>query len=222
MTNEFEQLSSHDSWQLLNRAVTRAMKEAGYELSRVPGRGRSNVHLIRKGGTTQVATIRTSRDRWIAYPPLDDGKRWKTLDDSDVVFISAVDDRHNPRNVQVYQMPKDAVREAFDKAYAEKIKTGKVVTKNFGMWISLDKIDGRVDAAAAGVLKGTKALAVYPVTELLEADGSEESEIADDMGSEVESGPTTIAEALAIARTQIAALAGVAPEAVKLELKIEY
>ncbi len=222
MVNEFEQLGPHDSWQLLNRAVIRAMEEAGYALSRVPGRGRSNVHRITRDGTTQVATIRTSRDRWIAYPPLEGGKRWKTLDDSDVVFISAVDDRHNPRNIQVYQMPKDPVRKAFDDAYADKMKTKKVVTNNFGMWISLDKIDGREDAAAAGLLKGIKPLATYPVTDLLEADSSGEADIVDDMGGEADAGPATIGEALAIARTQIAALAGVAPEAVKLELKIEY
>ncbi len=146
MPTTFEQLGPQDAWQVLNRAVTLALKEAGYELSRVPGRGRSNVHQITKSGKTQVATIRTSRDRWIAYPPLDGGKRWKTLDDSDVVIISTVDDRYKPHNVEVYQMSKDAVRKAFDKAYAEKIKIGRVVTNNFGMWISLDKISGRDDA----------------------------------------------------------------------------
>lgn len=225
MTTTFEQLSPQDAWDVLNSAVALALKDAGYELSRVPGRGRSNVHQITRNGKTQVATVRTSRDRWIAYPPLDDGKRWKTLDDSDVVLISTVDDRYKPNNIEVYQLTKDAVRKAFDRAYAEKIKTGRVVTNNFGMWISLDKIDGRDDASAAGLLKGTKPMAVYSVIDLLLVDKAGEPVVApsrDDADMEADAGPATIAEALALARSYIAAIAGVSPEAVKLELKIEY
>lgn len=223
MTTPYKSLSPQESWQMLNSAVTRALTEAGYEINRVPGRGRSNVHLISKGGKTQVASVRTSRDRWIAYPPLDKGKRWKTLDDSDVVIIAAVDDENSPSNVEVYQMTKDVVRKAFDKAYTEKIKTGRVVTNNFGMWISLDNIESRGDAAAAGLLNGTKPMATYSIFDLLmEDNGGSESEIADDTGADADPGPATIAEALAIARGHIATLAGVSPEAVKLELKIEY
>ncbi len=46
--------------------------------------------------------------------------------------------------------------------------------------------------------------------------------LATKLALEADAGPATIAEALALARTHIAAIAGVSPEAVRLELKIEY
>ena len=41
---------------------------------------------------TWIASVRTTRDRWIAFPPLDGGTRWKTLDDVELVLVAAVDE----------------------------------------------------------------------------------------------------------------------------------
>src|SRR5215469_12237341 len=66
---EFGSLSLSRSWNLLVEAAKRAARENGYALSRLPGRGLSNVWHISKNGDSKVASIRTTRDRWIAFPP---------------------------------------------------------------------------------------------------------------------------------------------------------
>ena len=66
-----------------------------------------------KDSRTQVASVRTTRNRWFAFPPLDDGKRWKTLDNAKLVLVSAVDDPAEPKNVDVYLFPAGEERKAF-------------------------------------------------------------------------------------------------------------
>ena len=89
MSNRFKEMPKN--WRILVGAATRAMEEKGFELSRIPGRGRSNIWDIRKDGDKKRASIRTTKDKWFAFPPLEGGKKWATLDDVDVVVVSAVD-----------------------------------------------------------------------------------------------------------------------------------
>jgi hypothetical protein len=64
------------------RRAVEGAKKAGYALKRQPGRGLSNTWEVTKDGEAKIASVRTTRDRWIAFPPLDGGpagKRWMML-----------------------------------------------------------------------------------------------------------------------------------------------
>ena len=63
---DFESMPDAKAWAVLNRAIKRAAEERGYRLSRVPGRGRSNMWRVERDGQVQKASFRTTKDRWIA------------------------------------------------------------------------------------------------------------------------------------------------------------
>src|SRR5437867_805678 len=131
MPNVFNQMPDQQTWSILVSAAKRGVEAEGFTLTRVPGRGRSNVWEIERQGKTQRASIRTTKDRWFAFPPLKRGTKWKTLDDVDVVIVAAVDDREDPRNVQVFRFEAPEVRERFDAAYAARTKAGLAVKDSF-------------------------------------------------------------------------------------------
>jgi hypothetical protein len=228
MANSWNELSeTARTWRVLVHAAKKAASEAGYILSRVPGRGLSNVWNLQKDGKTKVASIRTTRDRWIAFPPLEGGKKWKTLDDVDLVVVAATDSKKNPKNVEVYILPAEEVRKRFDASYAARIKSGHLVRDDFGMWINLDP-DHRPTPSSigSGIIKEHKRVAQYPMDMLLAeakaqtwSDGDAELEAAP---GEDEVHATTIAQVMAWARERVAEIAGVRVEAVKLDLKVEY
>jgi hypothetical protein len=229
MANRFLEMSDSDTWNILSTAISRAASEHGWALNRVPGRGRSNVWELNKDGKKQSASFRTTKDRWFAFPPLNAGTRWKTLDDADLVFVAAVDDRFDPRRVQIYQFPADEVRRRFNEAYSARIKAGSKVRDNFGMWVALDfDKRARPSAVGSGLAEKYDPIAVYDIDSLIDApQGAESIEIStlgnpfEDGSSETEA-PTTIAEVLTQARERVAAIAGVKFDAVKLELRIEH
>ena len=78
MANLLENLSETVRWHLLVNAAKKAADAEGYSMERVPGRGLSNIWNVTKDGETKVASIRTTRDRWIAFPPLERRKNPKT------------------------------------------------------------------------------------------------------------------------------------------------
>ncbi|WP_206077165.1 MULTISPECIES: hypothetical protein [Mesorhizobium] len=206
-------------------AAKKAAEAQGYSMTRVPGRGLSNIWNITKGGKTEMAAIRTTRDRYIAFPPLQGGAKWKTLDDVETVIVATVDSKDDPENVEVYIFPAHDVRKRFNAHYAARSKEGQTIKDNFGMWVGLDR-DNRGIAASVGtgILDHYKRVAVYSISDLLADNphgeaGSEEPEHAPET---VEPGLSTIAEVMAWARDRVAQLAGVQAEAVKLDLKIEY
>ncbi|MDR3574438.1 MAG: hypothetical protein P4L50_11275 [Anaerolineaceae bacterium] len=202
----------------------------GYALERVPGRGLSNIWTITKDGKSQRASIRTTRDRWFAFPPLAKGTKWKTLSEVDVVIVASVDSRDNPENVEVFIFPAEEVRKRFDAAYTARKKAGKAPTDNFGMWIGLDP-DKRShhDAVSSGIIEKYKRVALYSIDKLI-AETSQnlvEQTPGEGSGETDETGEptprfTTIAEVMAWARERVAELAGVKAEAIKLDLKVEY
>lgn len=227
MTNRLKLMGETASWRLMVGAATKGAEAKGYRLARQPGRGLSNTWEMEKGGVTKVASVRTTRDRWIAFPPLEKGKRWKTLDDVDLVLASVVDDKDDPQNVEVYLFPADEVRKRFDAAYAARIAAGNVLRENYGMWVNLDPDDrGLAVSAGSGLAKDYPAIAKFSLDELSTAstgtgDGKPDSD--DEVVTMLdEATPSTIAEVVAWAREQIARIAGVRPEAVKLDIKIEY
>jgi hypothetical protein len=208
-------------------AAKRGAEAEGYTLDRVPGRGLSNIWTITKNGRSQRASIRTTRDRWFAFPPLNHGKKWKTLDEVDLVIVAAVDDRHEPENVEVYIFPATEVRERFDAAFAARTGAGQTVRINFGMWVGLDEDTRNIAASVgSGIIDKYKAVAVFPLVDLL-ADSSVEDasalEVADVTAGEDDvvnrafdsDPPLTIAEA----KRRLALTFGVKPENVKITVE---
>jgi hypothetical protein len=125
-------------------AAVRGAEAAGYAMTRQPGRGLSNTYEMLKDGKAQIANIRTTRDRYIAFPPLNGGKQWKTLDTSDLVLISAVDNTINPQNIEVYLFPGNEVRKRFNDSYAARTRNGRAARDDFGMWVMIDKGDDEI------------------------------------------------------------------------------
>lgn len=231
MASKLNEQSETVKWRIMVEAAKKGAETEGYSLERVPGRGLSNIWNIKKNGKSQVASIRTTRDRWFAFPPLEKGKKWKTLDDVEVVIVATVDSKEDPENVEVYIFPADEVRTRFDAAYAARIKAGQNPKDNFGMWVALDRDTRRTaTSVGSGIIDSYRPVATYSIDELLDArpDFEEEPEQEDLPMSEPEveqsSEPklTTIADVMSWARVKVAEIAGVATEAVKLDLKIEY
>ena len=221
MDNEFAKISDTATWQILVTAAKKALEEQGYSLERVPGRGRSNVWNAEYNGEQKLISIRTTKDRWFAFPPLDNGEHWKTLDDVDSVVVAAVDDRERPRSIEVYQFNAQEVRERFDESYSVRIKEGYTVKDNFGMWVNLDKDDRGIPASVgSGIAEEHTPIAVYSIGDLTAQSERIDREIgvADDSFN---GQPGTISEVLNMARHRIASLSGVRVDAVKLDCRIE-
>lgn len=224
MPNQLEHLNETARWHTMVGAAKRGAEAQGYALARVPGRGLSNIWTITKNGKSQKAAIRTTRDRWFAFPPLADGTKWKTLSEVETVIVAAVDSRDEPENVEVYIFPADEVRSRFDAAYAARVKAGQVVKNNFGMWVSLDQDDRGIPASTgSGIVKKHKRVAIYPIKDLLAGNETKVAEqVEDEASADADAGPSTIAEVMDWARQRVADIAGVSPQAVKLDLKVEY
>lgn len=215
--NPFSALSSNVAWHLLVDAAKRALAEDGYAIHRVPGRGLSNVWLFTHGGKRGSAAIRTSRNRWFAFPPLDGGMRWKTLDDVDEVIVAAVDHPRNPLQVEVYRLDAKLVRGRFKAAHAARIAAGQRVKDDYGMWVNLDQNErGTPASVGSGLAQEFPPIASYRVAELLLT--SPEAAL----GAAAAEAPMTIANVVAAARQRVAQIAGVSPDAVKVDVRIEY
>lgn len=231
MANRLKEMGETASWRLMVSAALEGAKQAGYTMKRQPGRGLSNTYEMTKDGKTQIASVRTTRDRYIAFPPLDGGKRWKTLETADLVLVSAVTDPGDPQSVDVYLFPGDEVRKRFDASYAARIANGHTVREDFGMWVMIDKGDDEIVSQVGHSLAvDYPAIAHYTIDELeagagVETDTKQMAEAAAPEPEEevaVEAGPAlnTVADVLTFAREKIAALTGMPADAIKLDLKM--
>jgi hypothetical protein len=229
VTNRLKEMGETASWRLMVSAALEGAKAAGYTMKRQPGRGLSNTYEMTKDGKTQIASVRTTRDRYIAFPPLDGGKKWKTLDTADLVLVSAVTDPSDPQSVDVYLFPGDEVRKRFDASYAARIENGHTVREDFGMWVMIDKGDDEiVSQVGHGLALDYPAIAHFTLDELEAGVEPETKRLAAEAAPEpdeevaVETGPSlnTVADVLAFARVKIATLTGMPTEAIKLDLKM--
>ena len=225
MSNRFNELPDSRTWNMLVGVATCALERAGLAPKRVPGRGRSNIWEVEENGRHKRVSIRTTKDRSFAFPPLKKGAKWKTLDDVDIVVVAAVDDRDDPRNVEVYRFDAEEVRRRFDASYAARIDAGQTVQDDFGMWLSLDKDDRGLPASVgAGLATAYPPITAFPLGELVAENAAEPAAVPDDggtVGTPATWEPRTIAEVMDSARKRIATLSGVRIEAVKLDCRIE-
>jgi hypothetical protein len=217
MANLFDGHDETTKWRLMVGAAKSALDQAGYSMAKIPGRGLSNVWNLEKDGKTKAACIRTTRDRWIAFPPLEKATKWKTLDGVELVVVATVDSRDDPQNVQVYVFPADEVRKRFNANVAARLKAGQPPRDNFGMWVALDLDQRGLPASVgSGIIDAYKPIAEFSLQALLQAlDVTSEDE-----PDEVK--PTTVAEVMADARKRVAHILGVQPDSIKLDLKVEY
>lgn len=228
MTNRLKQMGETASWRLMVSAALEGAKMAGYSMKRQPGRGLSNTYEIVKDGKAQIASVRTTRDRYIAFPPLDGGKKWKTLDMADLVLVSAVNDPADPQNVDVYMFPADEVRKRFDASYAARIENGHTVRDDFGMWVMIDKGNDEIASQIGHSLAvDYPAIAHFSIDELEAGVEPAVKEMADEATPEPEeevaadaTALSTVADVLGFARERIAILTGMPTDAIKLDLKM--
>lgn len=228
MGNRLKEMGETASWRLMVSAALEGAKKLDYELKRQPGRGLSNTYAMTKDGVTQVASVRTTRDRYIAFPPLEGGRKWKTLDTADLVLVSAVDNPADPQNVSVYLFPADEVKKRFDASYASRVSNGHTVRENFGMWVMLDAGDDNIASQVGHSLAidyppiaeftiDELESGVEPEVQIMAAEAALDAE--EEAASEL-TGLNTVAELLAFSREKIAILTGMPVEAIKLDIKI--
>ncbi|BAI95720.1 hypothetical protein Sj15T_00690 [Sphingobium sp. TA15] len=211
---------------MVGAAIT-AIEAQGYSLKRQPGRGLSAVYDAVKGNDKKVLSIRTTRDRWFAFPSLKKATAWKTLDDSDLVSVAAVDDVENPQAINVYLFPADEVRKRFDESRAARIANGHNVKDDWGMWVMLDKGDDNVISQIGHSLAvDYPPIATYTLDELEGEADTVKAEAAVVVEEEIEEEKETavalktVADVLAFAQERIAALTGMPVEGIKLDLKM--
>ena len=144
------------------------LDKAGYQSQRMQKIGRKRVWALEKDGKTTIAAVRTTQDRWFAFPRKGDG--WKTLDEvgADAVVVAAVDDPDRPRNIEVYIFPADEVRQRFNENYQARGEAGHAIVAthqgHFGMWIALDRQPaGSASAVGSGLAEDYPAVAVVPM-----------------------------------------------------------
>jgi hypothetical protein len=136
----------------LFQAAVDALEDAGWKVETIRRSGKSSVRQITKGKTVKKVTIRTSQDTWIAFPRNARNDGWATLDDVDYVVASTVDDRQNPRFVQVHMIDADEMRERFDRTYAARKAAKYKLPHNRGIWVSLydEELSSPVTLVGAG------------------------------------------------------------------------
>jgi len=227
MKNRIDEIGESGSRRLMVGAAIAALEQHGYSVKRQPGRGLSAVYDVTKGEEKKVVSIRTTRNRWFAFPSLKNGTAWKTLDGSDLVSVAAVDDLENPQAVNVYLFPADEVRKRFDASRAARIAAGHHMKDNWGMWVLLDKGDDRVTSQVGHSLSvDYPPIATFTLDELEAATGpvpKAAAEFAEEQIKEEQEAagtPNTVADVLAFAQERIATLTGMPVERIKLDLKM--
>jgi hypothetical protein len=179
--------------ELFQRAVE-AMEKQGWKVERIPREGKASVRRITKDGVSKKVSIRTTQDKWIAFPRNHKDDGWATLWDVDYVVASSVDSGHNPRFAQIHMIEGDEMRARFDRAHAARKAAGFVMPKGRGIWVSLYETESNdpVSHVGAGAGLAHPAIAKVPLTGAIDANVGEE---IDPKGVEVEEPPLTIAEA---------------------------
>lgn len=219
-----EPYSDKNSYRYLTDHALRALREDGWEISKAPGHGRSNVWRITRGKESGLVSIRTTKERWIAYQPQDDGKKWKTLDSADYVCISAVSFSGGTKNmngVDVHLIDAKSVRESFDAAYKARTDDGHTVTNDFGMWVCMDAYEGdnKANRVGSGIATEENRIARYRQYEF--DSGMPPPPPPPPPEHATTSQNMSVATILERARADIALATGIPFEAISLELNLK-
>jgi hypothetical protein len=188
------------------------LKEKGWSVERIPGIGKSSVRRIIKAGKSKTVSIRTSQDKWIAFPRDQKDRGWATLSDVDLVLAVSVDDRHNPKFAQAHLIEAEEMRERFDRAYAARKAANYQMPLGRGVWVSLyhSDADNPVTHVGAGVGLKHPPIARMPLTQ-----NSNLPALSDRRNADTDNQPLTIAEA----KRRLAMTLGVDPSSIKITVE---
>lgn len=137
MTNVFATPQKVSVRRKLFELGEKALSDAGWRVTKIPGVGKSSVRRISRLADQHVVSIRTTQDCWIAFPRNDDDSGWVTLDDVDYVLAVTVDDKDEPRRASAYLVEADEMRARFDKAYRARLDAGHSIPLGRGVWVSM-------------------------------------------------------------------------------------
>ncbi len=213
MTNIFKTPEKVDTGNRLFKIGLETLRQQGWKVERIPGLGKSSVRLITKGAKSRKVSIRTSQDTWIAFPRTKKDDRWVTLSDVDVVLAVSVDDKDDPKFVQVHMIEADEMRQRFDRAYAARIAAGRSIQLGRGVWVSLYRRETAdpVDNVGAGAGLDHPPIVRVPL-EPAETDSDARFETK---GGDNQEKPLTIAEA----KRRLAMTLGVDPSSIKITVE---
>jgi hypothetical protein len=188
--------------QLFDIAIA-ALKQQGWTVRRATDSRKPSERMISRKGKSMRATIRTSRDGWLAFPMKDaDGTRFGPLAKADRVIV-VTPDQNDPAYALVYDFPGDDIRKRFNDAFEARKKAGHAVRAH-GMWVSLFRRKGEghpVYTVGGGVAADSRPIARV----VIEAAATE---------------PTSaLADVIAAAKRQIATAAGVDPSHVRISIE---
>jgi hypothetical protein len=189
------------------------LRQEGWKIERIPGIGKSSVRRITKGGKSRKVSIRTSQDRWIAFPRNQTDNGWITLSDVDVVLAVSVDDSDDPKFAQVHMIEGNEMRQRFDRAYKARKAAGRSIPLGRGVWVPLyhpDRTDPVTDVGGGAGLEHPPIARVPLGPSLPDSDVFAETEEADSRDK-----PLTIAEA----KRRLAMTFGVEPSSIKITVE---
>jgi hypothetical protein len=154
-------------------AALQVLEKEGYKVGGGKGGLKGRVRQIAKNGRSQLASIRTSQDHWIAFPRNEKDTKWGTLSDVDVVVVAAVDDTAKPKFAQVHIFDAKEVRSRFDRAYAARRKADHQIDLGRGVWVSLyhEEKTEPVYHVGAGIGLVHPPIAKIPLDELAVSNG---------------------------------------------------
>jgi len=186
--------------------------QLGYQIEDRSKRKRA-IWYLRRNGMLERADVRTTRDRWFACTRTADGS-WPAIDGVEKVVVIASDDRHRPREIQVYVLPAGKVRDRVEEAYAARTAAGIKSEGGFSLWIGLDATDSDSPTrVGCGLGEEHPPIARRPLD-----DGP--APAPPDTLSTPSALRRTIAEVKAAAAREIAEIAGVSADSVRIEVRI--
>lgn len=184
------------------------LHQNGWKVERIPRMGKSSVRRITKGGKSRKVSIRTTQDRWVAFPRNDADNGWVTLSDVDVVVVVSVDDRGDPKFALVHMIEADEMRKRFDRAYKARIAAKHSIPLGRGVWVSLYDPDATdpVTHVGGGVGLEHPPIARVPL---------ERKELDSDVIVETKN----LGDAIAEAKRRLAMTLGVEPSSIKITVE---
>lgn len=210
---------------LLFLAGVSTLQKEGWTVDKIPKFGKSSVRRITKGRDSQIVSIRTTQDQFIAFPRNDTDSAWVTLSEVDAVVAVSVDDSR--KFAQVHMIDGDEMRDRFDRTYAARRAAGHTLPLGRGVWLPLYLPDAESPPAQVG---GGAGLAHPPIARVplpppgarsvtsLDVEGSDEPDDGDDLNvdePDSDSVPITIGEA----KRRLALSLGVDPSSIKITVE---